>query len=51
MLVAERLTFEDLTFGWSGWAPALRGPGLGIKIDQAGLERVTVARENRRVTA
>jgi L-alanine-DL-glutamate epimerase-like enolase superfamily enzyme len=51
LLVAERLTTEDLTFGWGGWAPALRGPGLGITIDRAGLERVTVARENRRVAA
>jgi muconate cycloisomerase len=51
LLVAERLTAEDLTFGWGGWAPALRGPGLGVTIDRAGLERVTVARENRRVAA
>ncbi|HET6324922.1 MAG TPA: enolase C-terminal domain-like protein, partial [Planctomycetaceae bacterium] len=51
LLVAERLTTEDLTFGWGGWAPALSGPGLGITIDRAGLERVTVARENRRVAA
>jgi L-alanine-DL-glutamate epimerase-like enolase superfamily enzyme len=51
LLVAERLTAEDLTFGWGGWAPALRGPGLGITIDRAGLERVTIVRESRRVAA
>jgi L-Ala-D/L-Glu epimerase len=51
LLVTERLTVEDMTFGWGGWAPALRGPGLGIKIDHAGLERVTIARQNRRVAA
>jgi muconate cycloisomerase len=51
LLVAERLTVEDLTFGWGGWAPALHAPGLGVTIDRASLERVTVARENRRVAA
>ena len=51
LLVAERLTTEDLTFGFGGWAPALRDPGLGVTIDRAALERVTVARENRRVAA
>jgi L-Ala-D/L-Glu epimerase len=51
LLVAERLTKEDLTFGWGGWAPALRGPGLGITIDRPALERVTLARENRPVAA
>jgi L-Ala-D/L-Glu epimerase len=51
LLVTERLTVEDMTFGWGGWAPALRAPGLGVTIDRAGLERVTVARESRRVAA
>jgi muconate cycloisomerase len=51
LLVAERLTTEDLTFGFGGWAPALRDPGLGVTIDRDGLERVTIARENRRVAA
>ncbi len=51
LLVAERLTVEDLTFGWGGWAPVLHGPGLGITIDLAGLQRVTIARENKRVAA
>jgi muconate cycloisomerase len=48
-LVAERLTVDDLTFRRGGWAPALRGPGLGIQIDPAALERVTVATECRKV--
>jgi muconate cycloisomerase len=49
-LVAERLTVEDLTFGRGGWAPALRGPGLGVTIDTAALDRVTVSRHVRRVS-
>ena len=28
-LVREALATRDLTFGWGGWAPALRGPGPG----------------------
>jgi L-Ala-D/L-Glu epimerase len=41
-LVREALGKKDLTFGWGGWAPALPGPGLGIDIDPAALQRVTV---------
>jgi L-Ala-D/L-Glu epimerase len=48
-LVLERLTVEDLTFGRGGWAPALSGPGLGVHVDRAALERVTVARDVRAV--
>lgn len=48
-LVAERLTAEDLTFRRGGWAPALKGPGLGIEIDRDALKRVTVATERRKV--
>ncbi|HEX6984726.1 MAG TPA: enolase C-terminal domain-like protein [Planctomycetaceae bacterium] len=44
-LIAERLTKEDLTFGRGGLAPALEGPGLGVTIDTAAVERVTVRRE------
>ena len=43
-LVRERLTAEDLTFGVGGYAPALSGPGLGVNIDRASLERVQVSR-------
>jgi muconate cycloisomerase len=45
-LVKERLTLEDLTFGYGGRAPALRGCGLGVSIDEAALARV-VQREER----
>jgi L-Ala-D/L-Glu epimerase len=33
-LVRERLTREDLTFGWSGKAHRLTGPGLGVTVDE-----------------
>lgn len=39
-LVRERLTREDITFGWGGKAPALRGPGLGVTVDPQAVERV-----------
>lgn len=41
-LVRERLTVEDITFGYRGFAPALAGPGLGVTIDRASLARVTI---------
>jgi L-alanine-DL-glutamate epimerase-like enolase superfamily enzyme len=44
-LVRESLGTRDITFGWGGWAPALAGPGLGIAIDEAALNRVAVRRE------
>jgi muconate cycloisomerase len=44
-LVKEALGMADITFGYGGWAPALTGPGLGITIDPAALERVQVRRE------
>jgi L-alanine-DL-glutamate epimerase-like enolase superfamily enzyme len=44
-LVAERLTVEDLTFGYGGYAPALTAPGLGVSIDDGALARVTIAEE------
>jgi muconate cycloisomerase len=44
-LVCERLTREDLTFRWRGYAPSLKGPGLGITVDPARLASVTVSRE------
>jgi L-Ala-D/L-Glu epimerase len=45
-LVCESLGTKDITFGWGGRAPALPGPGLGIEIDGAALERVTVGRQS-----
>jgi muconate cycloisomerase len=41
-LVREALADRDITFGRGGRAPALTGPGLGITIDPAALDRVTV---------
>jgi muconate cycloisomerase len=41
-LVREALGTRDLTFHRGGRAPALAGPGLGIDVDPAALERVTV---------
>jgi muconate cycloisomerase len=44
-LVREALATEDLTFGWGGWAPALDRPGLGVLVDPAASDRVTVRKE------
>jgi muconate cycloisomerase len=44
-LVREALATRNLTFGWGGWAAALPGPGLGVKLDPRALERVTVRKE------
>jgi muconate cycloisomerase len=41
-LVREALGTRDITFQRGGNAPALVGPGLGVEIDPAALERVTV---------
>jgi L-Ala-D/L-Glu epimerase len=41
-LVRESLAARDITFGWGGWARALPGPGLGITLDPAALERVAL---------
>ncbi|WP_437229761.1 mandelate racemase/muconate lactonizing enzyme family protein [Planctomicrobium sp. SH661] len=46
-LVRERLTHEDLTFGREGRGEALRGPGLGVTIDEDAVERVCVRRAVR----
>lgn len=48
-LVRERLTLEDLTFGYGGYAPALKGPGLGVTIDTNALARVTLAEQTCRL--
>lgn len=44
-LVREALGTRDITFGWGGCAPAFAGPGLGVEIDEAALQRVTVRKE------
>jgi muconate cycloisomerase len=45
-LVKEPLGTQDITFGWGGWAGALAGPGLGVKVDPLALDRVTVRKES-----
>ncbi|NOX55237.1 MAG: dipeptide epimerase [Planctomycetes bacterium] len=48
-LVRQRLTRQDVTFGYGGWAPALPGPGLGVDVDRKALERCTVSQRRFRV--
>ena len=48
-LVEERLTREDMTFGYGGHARALGGCGLGVSIDEASLARVTQREERIRL--
>ena len=43
-LVREPLSKQDLTFGYGGWARVLPGPGLGISVDQAAVDRCAVDR-------
>ena len=47
-VVAANLIAEDITFGYGGRAGPLRGPGLGVNVDPAALERMTVARREVR---
>jgi muconate cycloisomerase len=44
-LVRESLGKEDITFDRGGWAPMLVGSGLGVDIDPAKVDAVTVRRE------
>ena len=44
-LVRNRLTNEDITFGWGGYAPALTGPGLGVTVNEDELQQVTIQQE------
>jgi muconate cycloisomerase len=43
-ILASNLTREDLTFGYGGWARPLAGPGLGVEVDLAALEAMTLER-------
>ena len=47
LLVAEPLIEEDITFRRGGWATRLNGPGLGITVDPAAIDRVTLRRDVR----
>src|SRR5262249_7588011 len=44
-LVREALGTRDLTVRWGGWARALGGPGLGVRLDPQALRRVTIRKE------
>ena len=44
-LVGEPLGVEDITFRRGGWSDPLPGPGLGITIDDAAIERVSCERK------
>jgi muconate cycloisomerase len=48
-LVTERLTEEDLTFHRGGRAAALTGAGLGVRINQDALKRVTISEDHRKI--
>ncbi|MCS7237267.1 MAG: dipeptide epimerase [Thermoguttaceae bacterium] len=41
-LFRRLVTRENLTFGWGGWAPALKGPGLGVTVERSQLARWTI---------
>lgn len=42
-LVRDRLTREDMTFGFGGWGRVPIGPGLGVSVDEAAVARLTIA--------
>jgi muconate cycloisomerase len=50
LLVAEPLIQEDITFRRGGWGERLTGPGLGITVDPAAIDRVTIRREQRMIS-
>ncbi len=41
-ILGANLSREDLTFRYGGWARPLEGPGLGVEVDPAFLEAMTV---------
>jgi muconate cycloisomerase len=47
-VLAENLTVEDITFRYGGRARPLQGPGLGVVVDPARLERLSVRHEEVR---
>jgi len=47
-VLARNLTREDPTFGYGGWARPIVGPGLGVSVDPASLEAMTVTRREIR---
>jgi L-Ala-D/L-Glu epimerase len=47
-ILMRNLIVENLTFGYGGWAPPLKGPGLGVRLDPKALERLTQDRREIR---
>ncbi len=47
-VLAANLIEGDITFGYGGRARPLAGPGLGVTVDPAALDRMTVARREVR---
>ncbi|QDV33672.1 mandelate racemase/muconate lactonizing enzyme family protein [Tautonia plasticadhaerens] len=45
-VLAENPTTPDVTFGFGGRAGTIAGPGLGVEVDPARLERMTVSRRD-----
>ena len=48
-ILKERLTDEDLTFGYGGWAPSFAGPGLGITVQPATVARTASRQQSFRI--
>jgi muconate cycloisomerase len=45
-VLTRNLIREDITFRYGGWAPPLSRPGLGVTVDPAALEPMTVRRQD-----
>ena len=43
-ILERNVTREDPTFGFGGWAKPIMGPGLGVRVDEAALESMTIDR-------
>jgi muconate cycloisomerase len=43
-ILKANVTRDNVTFGYGGWAVPLDGPGLGIRIDERGLQRMVTER-------
>ncbi len=47
-ILGRNITRDDPTFGFGGWAAPIKGPGLGVRIDTAALDAMTVDRREVR---
>lgn len=47
-ILDRNVTRDDPTFGFGGWAKPIRGPGLGVRVDDSALEAMTVERREVR---